>query len=330
MRRCIVADRIIAGLQRRRFLVLVNPFGGAGQGKKVYENKCRPIFEASECSVDVACECQRWGRNLQLLKPTDTQYRGHAFDMAKEAAQSMGNSYNAIVCVSGDGLIHEVINGISANDAGDLTKAAEQLRSLPVAVIPAGSGNAMSCCLLGPKRGADPYWATLQAIKGKAMATDLISITDLDKKIDSHPPGTSRYLSFLSQAYGLTADCDLGTEHLRWMGDSRFVLGMMTGILGRRVYGGTLDIFVVDQGDDVQVMRKKVRAQRNGEIEQSPNLVNDLICRADGLGDSEQHSVMKKVGKWVSFEGPFSMFYAGLGPCEFDAPSERDILLIFY
>lgn len=38
-----------------------------------------------------------------------------------------------------------------------------------------------------------------------------------------------RTLSFMSQALGLMADLDLGTEHLRWMGDTRFVVGMLQG-----------------------------------------------------------------------------------------------------
>ena len=41
--------------------------------------------------------------------------------------------------------------------------------------------------------------------------------------------GNRQYLSFLSTAAGLMADLDLGTEHLRWMGDSRFVMGYLQG-----------------------------------------------------------------------------------------------------
>lgn len=38
-----------------------------------------------------------------------------------------------------------------------------------------------------------------------------------------------RTISFMSQALGLMADLDLGTEHLRWMGDARFTLGLLYG-----------------------------------------------------------------------------------------------------
>ena len=45
-------------------------------------------------------------------------------------------------------------------------------------------------------------------LAGRSMATDLFSVTH----------GGKRYISFMSQAMGLMADIDLGTEHLRFMG----------------------------------------------------------------------------------------------------------------
>lgn len=38
-----------------------------------------------------------------------------------------------------------------------------------------------------------------------------------------------RSISFMSQALGLMADLDIGTEHLRWMGDARFMVGFLYG-----------------------------------------------------------------------------------------------------
>jgi len=51
------------------------------------------------------------------------------------------------------------------------------------------------------------------------MAIDLLSILQ----------GGKRTFSFLSQCVGLMADLDLGTEHLRWMGSTRFVYGFLRG-----------------------------------------------------------------------------------------------------
>lgn len=76
---------------------------------------------------------------------------------------------------------------------------------MPIAPIPAGSGNALCVNLLGNKKVDDYAWASLGVIKGRAMALDLCSFTQGEKRI----------FSFLSVASGLVADLDLGTEHLR-------------------------------------------------------------------------------------------------------------------
>jgi len=51
------------------------------------------------------------------------------------------------------------------------------------------------------------------------MPVDLFSVTQ----------GEKRSFSFFSQSLGLMADLDLGTDHLRWMGDTRFVYGLLRG-----------------------------------------------------------------------------------------------------
>lgn len=51
------------------------------------------------------------------------------------------------------------------------------------------------------------------------MKVDLFSFTQ----------GNRKYISFMSQTVGLMADLDVETEHLRWMGDLRFVWGFLCG-----------------------------------------------------------------------------------------------------
>jgi sphingosine kinase len=79
--------------------------------------------------------------------------------------------------------------------------------------------------------GFDVVAATLNAIKGSRgfvfcirsahgttgspMPVDVFSVTFSGRRV----------LSLLSQTVGFLADCDIGTEHLRWMGDSRFIWG---------------------------------------------------------------------------------------------------------
>lgn len=68
--------------------------------------------------------------------------------------------------------------------------------------------------------------AALCVVKGIRTPLDLTSITQ----------GNGRTLSFLSQAVGIVAEVDLGTEHIRWMGSARFTYGFLIRVLGKTVY----------------------------------------------------------------------------------------------
>jgi len=70
-----------------------------------------------------------------------TERGGHA----AELVQDMALEFDAILAVSGDGLLHEILNGLAKRP--DARKA---LRT-PVAPIPTGSGNGFSVSLLGLK-----------------------------------------------------------------------------------------------------------------------------------------------------------------------------------
>ncbi|CAE6435789.1 unnamed protein product, partial [Rhizoctonia solani] len=235
---------------RRRFKVFVNPAGGQGKGVQLFEKKVKPILLAAHGEVDTVI----------------TKYSKHALELAQECALD----FDALLTVSGDGLVFEVLNGFRKRP-----DAAEAF-SLPVCPIPAGSGNALSISLLGPKDGPDVAVAALNAIKGRRMPYDLCSFTQDGE--------TS--VSFLSQAIGLMADLDLGTENMcfllipsnwtygrprfryrehgapfntsimglgglmackRWMGDARFIAGFLRGVASNKPCAMTLSIKVANR-----------------------------------------------------------------------------------
>lgn len=201
----------------KRLKVLVNPFCGSALEK--VRKFAAPIFGAAHCEIDVE----------------ETRYRGHAGEIAEKIAL---DSYDAIVCCSGDGLPYEVFNGLARR-----SDAVEALSNMAVAMIPCGSGNAMAWNLYGTD---DPSLAALGIVKGVEMPLDLVSITQ----------GTQHTVSFLSQALGVLADCDLKTEHLRWMGDTRFIYGVFATIAKNTKYSCQLAFKPTPSGGDKKEKKK--------------------------------------------------------------------------
>ncbi|RUP47472.1 LOW QUALITY PROTEIN: hypothetical protein BC936DRAFT_145697, partial [Jimgerdemannia flammicorona] len=211
---------------KKRLKVLVNPLGGQGKARSIFETKVRPVFEAAQCVVDV----------------TYTERRYHALDIAKSLDLS---AFDTIVTVSGDGLIYEVINGLLER------KDAREAMKMPLGVIPAGTGNALSVSMLGEKDGFDPVRAALQVLKGTSMHLDVCSITYDDQ----------RCFSFLSQNYGIAAYADLGTESMRWMGDVRGPLGFLQAIFAGTTYGMTVHLKIAESSKSA--LKEAYRSGRN-------------------------------------------------------------------
>ena len=59
--------------------------------------------------------------------------------------------------------------------------------------------------------------------------------------------------SFVSQAFGVMAELDLGTESLRWMGDARFTVGYIQGALGKKRYPLKVEVKVVGTTNKVKM-----------------------------------------------------------------------------
>ncbi|KAL8722475.1 MAG: hypothetical protein Q9225_001039 [Loekoesia sp. 1 TL-2023] len=193
--------------RKKRIKILINPFGGKGKAQKWYLRDIEPIFAAARCEVEVE----------------KTQYRGHAVEIAEHLDV---DAFDVVAACSGDGLPHEILNGL-----GKKRDARRALEQIAVVQLPCGTGNAMSWNLNGTE---SPSLAALCIVKGIRTPLDLISITQ----------GNQRTLSFLSQSIGIVAESDLATEHLRWLGSARFTYGILVRLLRKTVYPCDLAIKV--------------------------------------------------------------------------------------
>lgn len=215
--------------RRKRAWVLVNPHAGPGGADKIWQKQTKPIFQAARMPLTVV----------------RTAYSGEAVKLAEEVNI---DDYDIAIACSGDGLPHEVFNGL-----GKRSDARRALSKIAVCHVPCGSGNAMSCNLYGTHR---PSLAALAIVKGLPTPLDLVSITQ----------GEQRTLSFLSQALGMVADLDISTEHLRWMGAARFTYGFLTLALQKKTYPCDIAIQTeIDQKDGIKKHYRERTTQSGSE-----------------------------------------------------------------
>jgi sphingosine kinase len=94
-------------------LVLLNPFGGTKRADTIYRTVVEPMFSAA-------------GLEVRLVR---TERPLHA----KEIAQQFPvDSVDAVVTISGDGLFHEILNGLVSRPDW------QQAIKIPVGIIPGG------------------------------------------------------------------------------------------------------------------------------------------------------------------------------------------------
>jgi sphingosine kinase len=106
--------------------------------------------------------------------------------------------YNGILCCSGDGVLHEVINALyhRNDDSGSYT---------PLGIIPGGSSNGYAKCICDEsKEEYSPEMCAYIIAKGQFKNVDIMEIEmkSSEKKI---------YAS-LNITYGLISDIDLNSE----------------------------------------------------------------------------------------------------------------------
>jgi len=152
----------------------------------------------------------------------ETECQGHA----REVASSLDlGKYDGIVCVSGDGVLVEVVNGILQRTDW------EEAIKMPIGVVPAGTGNGMAKSLLhaaGETSSASN--AVLAIIKGYKQSLDVCTILQGEKK----------FFSVLLMTWGLVADIDIESEKYRWMGSARFDFYAVVRIMNLRKYCGSI------------------------------------------------------------------------------------------
>ena len=173
----------------RQLIILVNPASGTGESVKRAE-ALRPLFLHSGLPFTI----------------TPTTHAGHAHSLVHSLPLSHPTS---VVCVSGDGLIYEVVNGLLSRP--DLAHVTQQVT---LGAIASGSANGLARSITGASM--ESYSLLCQAylvVKGYQRPLDIATVVQA-----GHAP----VFSFVSLSWAMISDIDLASEKYRWMGDFRF------------------------------------------------------------------------------------------------------------
>ncbi|KAJ4838560.1 Sphingoid long-chain bases kinase 1 [Turnera subulata] len=159
-----------------KMLVILNPRSGSGRSSKVFHGIVEPIFKLA-------------GFKLEVVKTTSA---GHARKLASTV--DISTCPDGIICVGGDGIINEVLNGLLSRDNQ------KEGISIPIGIIPAGSDNSLVWTVLGVR---DPVSAAIAIVKGGLTATDVFAVEWIQTGI-IHFGMTVSYYGFVSDVLELS------------------------------------------------------------------------------------------------------------------------------
>ncbi|KAL3519654.1 hypothetical protein ACH5RR_017803 [Cinchona calisaya] len=253
----------------KRLFVIVNPYGGTKSASKVFLDFVKPLLE--DANIEITLQ--------------ETRYQLHA----KEIVHSLElPKYDGIVCVSGDGILVEVVNGLL--ERGDWKTAIK----MPLGVVPAGTGNGMAKSLLDSiGELCTPINAILAIIRGHKCSLDVATMSQ----------GDTKFFSVLMLAWGLVADIDIESEKYRWMGSARLDFYAIKRIFSLRKYNGCIK-FVPAPGYEACGEPTSAEGESTSEVISSEDGSDKLLVNGRQYGYQGADFDMKNLN-WRKVDGPF-------------------------
>ncbi|KAJ7946907.1 Sphingosine kinase 1 [Quillaja saponaria] len=252
----------------KRLFIFLNPYGGKRAAAKIFLHHVKPLFDDAGVKITVQ----------------ETKHQLHA----KEVAYALDLSkYDGIVCVSGDGILVEVINGLLKREDWNIAI------NMPLGVVPAGTGNGMAKSLLDSV--GDPCnasHATQAIIRGHKRLLDVATIKQ----------GETKFFSVLMLAWGLVADIDIESEKYRWLGSARIDFYALQRIFHLRQYNGRVS-FVPAPGFEAYGESTTYNGESTNKLNVSHAREEEAVMVRDH-GYQGPHINLENLN-WKAINGPF-------------------------
>ncbi|GAB2211261.1 hypothetical protein Droror1_Dr00016554 [Drosera rotundifolia] len=252
----------------KRLFIFVNPFGGKKYAVKVFAKVVKPLLVHADIKFSVQ----------------ETQHRLHA----KEVVQELDlTQYDGIVCVSGDGILVEVLNGLL------LREDWETAIQTPIGIVPAGTGNGMAKSLLDAVgQPCSAFNAVLAIIHGHKQPLDVATILQ----------GNTKFFSVLMLAWGLVADIDIESEKYRWMGSARIDFYAIQRIFHLRKYHGCIHFVPAPEFEALAL------AKTEKQDPSQQQLKFNIQSEEEPLIEEHRYhgpNIKLEKTKWLTVDGPF-------------------------
>ncbi|KAH9525197.1 hypothetical protein Btru_000604 [Bulinus truncatus] len=193
----------------KRLFVIINPIGGGGKGPKIYNETVEPLFKLAGIETSVIVT-ERSKQALLIGENTDF------------------SQYDGIVVVGGDGLYQELLQGLTLKNQGksginyDNSEEDFSKLTLPIGLIPAGTGNGFSQFVNGTK---DVKTAALNIIRGEHHRANIFAVYNNNK---------FHCVCGFMFAYGIFSYLAKRAEELRWMKKMRYPVLFMGLLLQKK------------------------------------------------------------------------------------------------
>jgi len=244
---------ILPTSDRFPLLVVLNPHSGLKQGLHILDTIVKPAlsqvnqpFRLIESTAQGHAQSYFFDNIkpilidlVQSLSSLASAADGSSNDPSSTTLQRPTSATLQVMVLGGDGTVHEIVNGILRGLEGSEFVSDQFRPKVEFAVIPTGTGNALSTSL-GIKSAQD---AVDRFLKGQSVPLRLMAVSTLDQeKKKTEEDWKVHVYTLVVNSFGLHCATVYDAEEFRELGNERFRKAAMKNVENLKQYPATITL----------------------------------------------------------------------------------------